>query len=100
ARVLHDRPMQKPSALPFAIAPASRESLAYGAGATLLAFLLAAFGLYREKLPRQARAWGARVLEQPVAGLKALHSGVIGDYVMWITVGTALIGGIWAVTLR
>jgi len=29
-----------------------------------------------------------------------VHSGIVGDYVMWLTVGTALIGGIWAVTLR
>jgi hypothetical protein len=29
-----------------------------------------------------------------------LHSGVIGDYVMWITVGTALVGGVWALLLR
>jgi hypothetical protein len=29
-----------------------------------------------------------------------VHSGVIGDYVMWLTVGTAVIGGIWAIALR
>jgi hypothetical protein len=28
-----------------------------------------------------------------------VHSGVVGDYVMWITVGTAVIGGVWALTL-
>jgi hypothetical protein len=31
--------------------------------------------------------------------LKAAHSGVIGDYVMWLTVGTAILGGIWVFTL-
>jgi hypothetical protein len=30
-----------------------------------------------------------------MAGLKAAHSGIVGDYVMWITVGTALLGGVW-----
>jgi hypothetical protein len=29
-----------------------------------------------------------------------VHSGVIGDYVAWITVGTAVIGGVWALLLR
>jgi hypothetical protein len=41
-----------------------------------------------------------RPFEAPLVGLKALHSGIVGDYVMWLTVGTALIGGVWAVTLR
>jgi hypothetical protein len=35
-----------------------------------------------------------------VGGLKAVHTGVPGDYVMWITVGTAVIGGVWTLTLR
>jgi hypothetical protein len=35
-----------------------------------------------------------------MTGLKAAHSGVVGDYVMWITVGTALLGGFWVVTSR
>jgi hypothetical protein len=40
------------------------------------------------------------VAAQPLAVLKGVHSGVIGDYVMWITLGTALLGGVWALTLR
>jgi hypothetical protein len=40
------------------------------------------------------------VLGPPVATLKLAHSGLIGDYVAWITVGTAVIGGIWALLLR
>jgi hypothetical protein len=35
-----------------------------------------------------------------VAVLKAVHSGIIGDYVTWITVVTAVLGGIWALALR
>jgi hypothetical protein len=46
------------------------------------------------------RKAGRRVLGPPIRLLKTAHSGVIGDYVAWLTVGTALIGGIWAVTLR
>jgi hypothetical protein len=29
-----------------------------------------------------------------------VHSGIVGDYVMWITLGTALLGGAWAILLR
>jgi hypothetical protein len=41
-----------------------------------------------------------RAADPPLAALKAAHSGVIGDYIVYITVGTALIGGVWAFTLR
>jgi hypothetical protein len=86
--------------LPFAIAHTSLESVAYGLGAALLALAPAALGLWRHRLPRPVRAAGARTIGPPAAALKMLHSGVIGDYVAWLTVGTAVIGGIWAVTLR
>jgi len=65
----------------------------------LLAFALALLGLYRRRLGDVA-GLASRVLSPPFAVLKELHSGVIGDYVMWVVVGTALIGGVWAVTLR
>jgi hypothetical protein len=29
-----------------------------------------------------------------------VHSGIVGEYVMWISVGTAFLGGVWALTLR
>jgi multicomponent Na+:H+ antiporter subunit D len=32
--------------------------------------------------------------------LRAVHTGHIGDYVAWLTFGTAVIGGLFAVTLR
>ena len=35
----------------------------------------------------------------PVDAIRAAHSGVVGDYLLWIVAGTALIGGIWAFTL-
>lgn len=60
---------------------------------------MALFGLYRRRIPEGLRAAAARFVEPPVAGLKAAHSGVVGDYVMWLTVGTAVLGGIWLLTL-
>jgi hypothetical protein len=32
--------------------------------------------------------------------LHGAHSGVIGDYVLYVVVGTALVGGVWGLTLR
>ena len=92
--VLHGVPAVQGPRLAFALEPASLESLLYAAGATVLALALAAWGLYRPELG------GSRLLLPPARALKAVHSGIVGDYVMWLTVGTALIGGIWAVTLR
>src|SRR4051794_11383658 len=35
-----------------------------------------------------------------VTALKIVHSGHVGDYVAWLTFGTALVGGVFALTLR
>jgi multicomponent Na+:H+ antiporter subunit D len=79
---------------------AKASSIWYGLGALLIAAATAAIGLYRRRLPATVRRAGARLLDPAVAGLKTVHSGIVGDYVMWITVGTALVGGVWALTLR
>jgi multicomponent Na+:H+ antiporter subunit D len=86
--------------LPFVVEPTGAASLLYGAGGTVIALALAALGLFRRRLPQQVRAPARAALGPPVALAKAVHSGVIGDYVMWITVGTALVGGVWALLLR
>jgi hypothetical protein len=54
--------------------------------------VVAALGLRGQGLPR--------VAARPAGVLKAFHSGVLADYVVWLTVGTAVLGGIWAITLR
>jgi hypothetical protein len=82
------------------VQPTTESSVLYGLGAGALALLTAAFGLWRRRLPDAWRLAVGRAARGPVGGLHAVHSGVIGDYVMWITVGTALIGGVWALTLR
>jgi multicomponent Na+:H+ antiporter subunit D len=99
-RVLHSRPMPQTARLPFTIEPTSRESLLYGAGAALVAVLTAALGLWRNRIPGTWRRAAARATGPPLEALRAAHSGVIGDYVMYITLGTALVGGVWAFTLR
>ena len=72
----------------------------YGAISTLGAVGFALFGLYRRRLPAALRRWPGRVTAGPAATLKALHSGVVGDYVAWLTFGAAALGGLLAVTVR
>ena len=88
AVVLDGRTIARPPRPAVALEPASTSSLLYGSGAVLVALGLAGFGLRPHRSIR------------PVAALKAVHSGVIGDYVAWLTFGTALIGGVWALILR
>jgi multicomponent Na+:H+ antiporter subunit D len=98
--VLHDAPTKAPEhRLPFVVTPTGTSSVLYGLGAGAIALVGAAFGLWRRRLPDAWRATGGRVAATPLTVLRTVHSGVIGDYVMWLTLGTALLGGIWALTL-
>jgi multicomponent Na+:H+ antiporter subunit D len=100
-RVLHGQPMkQTPARLPFSVEHTTRSSWLYGIGSTLIALATAAFGLWRRRIPTTFRRPAARILDPPVAVLKTAHSGIIGDYVLYVVVGTALVGGIWGLTLR
>jgi multicomponent Na+:H+ antiporter subunit D len=69
-----------------------------GALAFLLAVLLACTSVFRARLPRQLRI-GA-FLEGPLLTLRNLQSGHPGDYVLWITVGTATLGLLFTGLLR
>ncbi|HJQ74680.1 MAG TPA: proton-conducting transporter membrane subunit [Gaiellaceae bacterium] len=100
ARVIDGRAMAPPQSLPVSVLHTSLESVLYGVGATVFAFGLAGVGLYRRRLPRAVSVVAARTLAPPVRVLHALHSGVVGDYVTWVVVGTALYGGIWALLLH
>jgi multicomponent Na+:H+ antiporter subunit D len=91
-RVLHGQPMKETPHIPFVLEPTSTESILYGLGAGALAVATAAFGLWRRRL--------LDACPRPVMVFKELHSGIIGDYVMWIVLGTAVIGGVWAFTLK
>jgi multicomponent Na+:H+ antiporter subunit D len=99
AHVLEQEPARPLPAVPARIAAASGSSIAYGLGAGALTFVVTIFGLYHRRIPAGLRAAGARWFEPPLNGLKAAHSGLVGDYVMWLTVGTAVLGGVWLLTL-
>ena len=91
AFVLHGRQPAHLSQLPFPLPHVATLSLVESSVALLVTVVLAVLGAAR-RVPSS--------LGPPVRALKAAHSGVIGDYVMWLTVGTAVIGGVWAITLR
>jgi multicomponent Na+:H+ antiporter subunit D len=85
---------------PVTVREGTAESVGLGLGTAAIALLTAGFGLWRQRLPELVRGLGNRALEPAIHGLKAVHSGVPGDYVMWLTLGTAVLGGIWTLTLR
>ena len=70
----------------------SAGAYAYAGASVVLALGVAAFGLYRRRLPRLVVA--------PLDRLKLLHDGVAGDYVTWLTVGTAVLGAVFALLLE
>jgi multicomponent Na+:H+ antiporter subunit D len=100
ARVLRDHPFPATPSLLVAIQHTSLESLLYGASATLLAAGLAFVGLYRRRLPRIVSVVARRTLAPPIHILRGFHSGVVGDYVTWVAVGTAVVGGAFALLLH
>jgi hypothetical protein len=69
-----------------------------GTGSTIGALLLAFLALYWRRLPLLRRGY------EPGAGLTApiqrFQSGVVNDYVTWIVLGLAVIGGVLALILR
>ena len=100
ARVLRGHPFSAGQSLPVAIRHTSLGSLLYGGGATILAFGLAFLGLYRRRLPHGVSVVARRTLAPPVHVLRGFHSGVVGDYVTWVAVGTAVVGGAFALLLH
>jgi len=64
------------------------------------AFALAAFALYRDRLvPERARRRAYGWTSGGLDVLRSVHSGVIGDYVAWLTFGVAALGGLLALIL-
>lgn len=93
-RVLHSIPVKHTPHLPVTVLHSTGETFAYSCASTVLAVLLAFVAVYRPRMRIR------QLLEPAADGLEQLHTGVIGDYVMWIVVGTAVLGGLWALTLR
>jgi multicomponent Na+:H+ antiporter subunit D len=67
--------------------------------AVLLAMAFAALALFGHTLPKRAQAL-RRIIGFPVEALRALHSGVVTDYVAWLAAGTATLGAALAALVR
>ena len=65
---------------------------------TVGAAALAAFALWRRRLPAALRSPG-RLLVPSLDALRGLHTGHVGDYVAWLTFGAAVPGGLLALGL-
>jgi multicomponent Na+:H+ antiporter subunit D len=72
------------------------ESLVWASITLVGSFAIGYASLYRDRLPEAVTDALARAL----APLRAAHSGHVGDYVAWLTFGVAVVGGLFAVTLR
>jgi multicomponent Na+:H+ antiporter subunit D len=79
----------------------SPDALSYGIGfATLLAALaLAAAALYPTRLRGRAFLSAEGAASVLLARLRTLHSGLVPDYVAWLTLGTAVLAALFAATL-
>jgi multicomponent Na+:H+ antiporter subunit D len=97
--VLHGHTQAEPRP-PVALPHVSGASLAYSTAALLLALATAAFGLWRDRLPGGVRRVGWRIADPLLNPLRAAHSGIVGDYLLWIVAGTAAVGAVWAAALR
>jgi multicomponent Na+:H+ antiporter subunit D len=73
---------------------------AYGAGATAGALAVAALSLFGGRLLALVPKAVMRPVLVGVNGLRALHSGHIGDYIAWWTAGAAALGGTSLIFLR
>ncbi|MDQ3901215.1 MAG: complex I subunit 5 family protein [Actinomycetota bacterium] len=78
----------------------SRLALTYGAASFAGALLVAAAGLWWQRLLATTSQRLRAALLAPVNALKALHSGGVGDYATWLVTGTAALALTWALTLR
>lgn len=87
----------------FAHAPTSHVEgfdYAYGAAAAVGAVAVAALSLFGERLRSLLPKPMLRPVLVGVNGLRALHSGHIGDYIAWWTAGAAALGGTSLIFLR
>jgi hypothetical protein len=99
ARVLFGTPVTHPAALyPAESAGITLADVLTGLGSAAGAVLLAHLALYWRRLPLLRRSF------EPGTGLvrpvERFQSGVVNDYVTWIVVGVACLGGALAVTIR
>ena len=75
-----------------------RASALRGFIAAALGMCLALTSVFRQRIIRGFR-FGA-FLEGPLVMLRSLQSGLVGDYVVWLTVGTSVLAAAYVILLR
>jgi multicomponent Na+:H+ antiporter subunit D len=83
----------------FSLLGVDTASALYGLGALAIAAATAAFGLWHRRLPPRILSAGARTLGPPVTVIRLAHSGIVGDYLLWLSGGALAVAAIWALTL-
>jgi multicomponent Na+:H+ antiporter subunit D len=97
ARVLEGTPLAPPALeSPEPLGASAVRGVLVTAGA----LLLAAVTLFRKALPQAVRRPVAQLVEGGLGYLRELHSGHVGDYVAWLTVGVACFGCLCALLMR
>lgn len=71
----------------------------FGVGATLAALAFAYLSLAGNRLVAGVRGRVEQWLRRPADALHSLHSGHIGDYVTWLTIGVTAVGAAYLLTL-
>ena len=85
--------------LSFSFLTVDTASALYGVAALAIAAATAAFGLWHRRLPEGFRRLGSRVLWPPVTVVRNAHSGIVGDYLLWLSAGAVAVAAVWALTL-
>ena len=94
ARVVLDH--APPTAVPHEAWHTTTSSVVWSVVTLVGSVAIGVLSLYRARLPAAVTDLLGRVL----APLRAAHSGHIGDYISWLTFGVAVIGGLFAFTIR
>jgi multicomponent Na+:H+ antiporter subunit D len=85
--------------LPHSVLRVDTASALYGLAALAIALATAAFGLWHRRLPGGLRRVGDRVVWPPVTVVRDAHSGIVGDYLLWLSGGALAVAALWALTL-
>jgi multicomponent Na+:H+ antiporter subunit D len=79
--------------------PPGTADFVYALLSTAGAVCVAGIALFHERLPRLAPRGLARGAAGLLWRIRMVHSGHVGDYLAWVTVGASLLGGAFALAL-
>jgi multicomponent Na+:H+ antiporter subunit D len=95
--VLHGGHISVPELPPSHI---SASDYAYSGASVVGALLVAAYGLFGERVVNRRLTLPGRPVREAINLVRGLHSGHIGDYIAWWSAGVSVIGGLCLITLR